>query len=100
VEHERFDDLDEAVAALERAVEEVRAEGPLDEVRVLRTFDPGQRVAARMELSSGGWLRSRAAGIDVMGDGGLVAYAGGIRRRTLEPGAGESHFDALRRELG
>jgi hypothetical protein len=99
VEHERFDDLDEAVAALERAVEAARAEGPLQEVGALRTFEPGQRVAARIELSTGGWVRGRAAGVDVMGDGTLVPFAGGMRRRTLQPGAGEGDLDAVRREL-
>jgi hypothetical protein len=99
VERERFDALDEAVAAMERAVERVRAEGPLEEVTMLRSFEPGERVAARIELSAGRWLRSRDAGIDVMGDGALVAYAGGLGRRRLEPAAGESAFDAVRREL-
>jgi hypothetical protein len=66
---------------------------------MLRTFEPGDRVAARLELSTGGWLRGRAAGLDVMGDGALVAYAGGVRRRRLEPSASESPIDAVRREL-
>ena len=59
----------------------------------------GQRVAARIELSAGGMLRGRDAGIDVMGDGTLVAFAGGMRRRTLEPDPDETHFDVVRREL-
>ncbi|MGH2953452.1 MAG: hypothetical protein ACRDK9_05445 [Solirubrobacterales bacterium] len=99
VERQRFDDLDGALAAMERAAERVRERGPLAEVTMLRSFEPGERVAARLELSTGGMLRGRDAGVDVMGDGSLVAYAGGIRRRTLAPGAGESHFDAVRRAL-
>jgi hypothetical protein len=35
-----------------------------------------------------------------MGDGALVAYAGGIGRRELELKRGESVIEALRRELG
>jgi hypothetical protein len=35
----------------------------------------------------------------VMGDGSVVAYAGGIGRRELEVAAGETAVDALRREL-
>jgi hypothetical protein len=66
---------------------------------MLREFEPGERVAARVELSTGGWLRSREAGVDVMGDGSLVAYAGGMGRRRLEPRQGESAYDAVRREL-
>jgi hypothetical protein len=66
---------------------------------MLREFTPAQRVAARIEIATGGWLRGRAAGLDVMGDGSLVPYAGGVRRRKLEPRAGESEVDAVRREL-
>jgi hypothetical protein len=66
---------------------------------MLREFAPEQRVAARIEIATGGWLRGRAAGLDVMGDGSLVPYAGGVRRRKLEPHAGESEVDAVRREL-
>ena len=85
---------------MERAVDQVRAEGPLEGVNVLREFEPGDRVAARIELSTGGWLRGREAGVDVMGDGSVVAYSGGMGRRQLEPRPGESAFEAVRRELG
>jgi hypothetical protein len=100
VRRESFEDLGSAVIAMERAVDQVRAEGPLEGVRVLRDFEPGDRVAARIELSTGGWLRGREAGVDVMGDGSVVAYAGGMGRRQLEPPPDESAFDAVRRELG
>ena len=99
VRRESFEDLGSAVVAMERAVEGVRAEGPLQGVKVLRDFEPGDRVAARIELSTGGWLRGREAGVDVMGDGSVVAYAGGMGRRQLEPRPGESAFEAVRREL-
>ena len=99
VRRESFDDLNGAVAAMERAVDEVRAEGPLQGVKVLREFEPGERVAARIELSTGGWLRGREAGVDVMGDGSVVPYSGGMGRRQLEPLPDESAFEAVRREL-
>lgn len=83
VERFRFDDLKSALAELEEQVRVVRREGPLEEVSMLRRFEPESRVAARLEISTGGWLRKRDAGIDVMGDGTLVAYSGGIRRREL-----------------
>jgi hypothetical protein len=67
---------------------------------MLREFEPGERVAARLELSTGGWLRGREAGVDVMGDGGLVAYVGGLGRSHLEPRGDETAFDAVRRALG
>jgi hypothetical protein len=77
----------------------VRAQGGLESVSMLREFEPGDRVAARLEISTGRWPRGRAAGIDVMGDGGLLAFSGGIHRTVLEPAAGESPFDAVRRWL-
>jgi hypothetical protein len=66
---------------------------------MLREFAPGDRVAARLELSVGGMLRGRTAGIDLMGDGSLVAYAGGIGRRALQARGDETPVETLRREL-
>jgi hypothetical protein len=66
---------------------------------MLREFEPGERVAARLELSTGRWLRGRAAGVDVMGDGSVVAFRGGMTRSELEPRDGESPFDAVGRAL-
>ncbi|MFL5870321.1 MAG: hypothetical protein ACJ75R_04515 [Solirubrobacterales bacterium] len=97
---ERFDHLDDAVAALERSAESIRGEGGLEGVSLVRDFAPGDRVAARLEVSTGRWFRSRTAGVDVMGDGSLVAFAGGMTRTELEPRDSESPFDAVRRELG
>jgi hypothetical protein len=99
VDRASFEELDDAIAALERAVGDVRAEGPLEGVKMLRDFEPGERVAARIELSTGGWLRGREAGIDVMGDGRLVAYRGGMGRRALDAGSDEAAFEAVRSEL-
>jgi hypothetical protein len=99
VRRESFDDLDHAVTAMEQAVAEVRGEGPLESMKMLRDFEPGDRVAARIELSTGRWLRGREAGVDVMGDGSVVAYAGGMGRRQLEPRDDESPCEAVLREL-
>jgi hypothetical protein len=99
VERETFEMLDDAVEALERHAEEIRREGPLEEVSALRDFEPGQRVHARLELSTGGFFRGSEAGIDVMGDGALVPYLGVIRKRRLEPARGGSTFDAVREAL-
>jgi hypothetical protein len=96
VERERFDSLDEAIAGMRARAEAIRADGPLDTVKAFREYEPGQRVAGRVELSTGGWLRGRDAGVDVMGDGTLVPYAGGLSKRKLD---GSAPFDAVREEL-
>ena len=100
VDRESFDDLEAAIAAARRAAEQVRSEGPLDSVSVLREYASADRVAARLEISRGAFLRSVSAGVDVMGDGSLVAFAGGVRRRPLQTAGDDSAFEAVRRELG
>jgi hypothetical protein len=100
VKRESFDVLEEAIEAARLAAEEIRAKGPLDSVSMLREFTSADRVAARIEISQGGLLRSRAAGVDVMGDGSLVPFAGGVGRQPLEAAGGETAFDAVSRELG
>jgi hypothetical protein len=84
---------------LARRAEEVRAEGGLESVSMLRDFGPSERVAARLEISTGRWLRGTSAGVDVMGDGSLVAFTGGMHRSVLEPRGRESAFDAVKREF-
>ncbi len=99
MKREGFASLDEAIEALERHARAIRSEGPLDEVGGLRDFEPGEQVHARLELSTGGLLRGREAGVDVMGDGALVPYTGVIRKRRLEPRDGQRAFDAVREAL-
>jgi hypothetical protein len=96
VNHETFDDLDAALAAMKRQTQLIRQDGPLKQVSALRDYEPGQLVHARLELSTGGPFRGREAGMDLMGDGALVPYVGVIRKRRLEPEGGQSPFDAVR----
>ncbi len=96
VDRERFDDFDEALASMRRRADEIRAAGPLDSVKAFRDYGPEQRVAGRVELSTGGFLRGRDAGVDVMGDGSLVPYAGGLSKRKLDEG---EPFDSVREAL-
>ncbi len=83
VSRTRTDSLDEAIADVREAVDRVRREGNLPAISALRDFDPGQRVHARVELSGPRFLRGKEGGIDVMGDGSLVAYTGAIRKEAL-----------------
>ena len=99
VAHERFDDLDDAVSAMKRQAQVIRQEGPLEEINAIREYGPGQRVHARLELSSGGLLRRREAGMDLMGDGTLVPFVGVIRKEPIELEDGASPFDAVRTAL-
>lgn len=95
----KFEDLNEAIAAMERGAKDIRSGGPLEAKKVFREYGPDVRVAGRVEISTGGFLRrGREAGIDVMGDGTFVAYEGGMRRSELDPGhAGP--FEAVREAL-
>jgi hypothetical protein len=100
VKRERFATLAEALRELERRAEEIRGEGGLGEISAFRDYAPGQRVAARLELTGSGILRRSEAGLDVMGDGALVPYRGAILRRRLESGRGRTPYDAISEALG
>ena len=99
VAREKFENLDDAIAAMERRVKDIRSSGPLEAKKVFREYEPGARVAGRVAISTGGLLRAgQEAGIDVMGDGTLIAYEGGVRRDELDPGQ-DGPFDAVRTAL-
>jgi hypothetical protein len=100
VDHASFEDLDEAVAAMRERALAIRAEGPVESVSMLREFSPRDQVHARLQLSTGGVLRRRVAGVDVRGNGELVPYRGGLRREELDPTHHETPFDAVRETLG
>jgi hypothetical protein len=100
VSHQRFEDLDEAVAEMRRRAMAIRAEGPSKPVSALRDFGPAQQVHARLQLTGRGLLRKPAAGIDVRGDGTFMPFRGGVTREALNPTAHETPFDAVRETLG
>lgn len=99
VTRDRFEDLGEALEQARRRAEEIRAEGPLEKVSMLRDFDPSAQVQARLEISGKGLLQPPTAGVDVRGDGSLVAYRGSLAREEMTPGDGETPFDLVRRAL-
>lgn len=100
VKREVHGSLDESLAALRAHAERIRGEGGLEEVSLMRTYEPGAQVKARLEISTGGPLRGRDAGLDVMGDGGLVPFRGGVFRKPLAPAGGETAYDAIAAALG
>jgi len=90
VKRERCDTLDEA---LEVAKRHVRGARRSDAVEALgRRYEPANLIALRIELKG----RGRRAGLDVRGDGGIVAYRGRVFRKVLD---GDDPYDALRRAL-
>lgn len=99
VNHVRFDDLAEAVAAMRERALLIRSEGPLRPVQSLRDYEPGDQVAARLQLSTGGLLRKKAAGVDVRGDGAFVPFRGGVVREELDPSGHDTPFDLVRETL-
>lgn len=99
VEHEQFDDLDEAVREMRERALAIRSEGPVRPVRSLRDYEPGDQVQARLQLSGGGLFRKAAAGVDVRGDGTFVPFRGGVVREELDPTRHETPFDLVRETL-
>ncbi|MCB0830907.1 MAG: hypothetical protein KDB64_08290, partial [Solirubrobacterales bacterium] len=46
--------------------------------------EPAQIVNARIEISGKGFFSPPTAGIDIQGDLSVIAFAGGVKRQTLE----------------
>lgn len=98
VRHERFDDLESALGALEREGHALQGRADRDAVggALMRRVEPERQVAARLELSGPGRLRG---GVDVRGDGAALPFTGRLRRRAVERRSGESAYQALARAL-
>jgi hypothetical protein len=101
VDRSTFDQLDEALKALESRGRELARAAPRRVVDAkVRRFDPGQLVSARLQLAGPERVLAKVqAGVDVHGDGSVEAYLGRIRRRVVQQGRGESAYQALRRTL-
>ena len=100
VDHAKFDDLDEAVEAMREWAFKVRAEGPPKTAKLVKTFEPKDQVQARLQLSTGGFLRKTVAGIDVRGDGTFVPFAGGVAPRGARPEHPRHPFRPGARDFG
>jgi hypothetical protein len=96
VEHERFADLDAALAALERHGHLLQGQADAEAVggSLVRRFEPEDQVTARLQLSGPRRLR---VGVDIRGDGNAVPFTGSLIRKQVERRSGESAYDALRR---
>jgi hypothetical protein len=96
VEHERFDDLEAALDALERRGHALQGQADAEAVggSLMRRYEPEEQVTARLELSGPRRLR---VGVDVRGDGSSVPFTGRLIRKPLERLKGESAYDTLRR---
>jgi hypothetical protein len=99
VEHVSYEGLDEAVAAMRGRALAIRAEGPVERAAGFKDYEPRDQVHARLQLSTGGLLGKRVAGVDVRGNGEFVPYRGGVRREELDPSGHETPFDAVRETL-
>jgi hypothetical protein len=99
VTRERFTELEAAVRAVEERGRELErgADARPRGGGLIRKIEPVQQVVARLELTGPGRLR---AGVDVRGDGSSEAFTGRLRRTVVAQRAGETAYDALRRELG
>jgi hypothetical protein len=99
VGRERFDSLDAALAHARESADRVRREGRIGTVKAFRDYTPGERVQARIELTGPGMIRRAGGGLDVMGDGTLVAYDGAVRKRPLPADSLDQAIDELRGAL-
>jgi hypothetical protein len=101
VEHSRYDDLGDALDALEARARELAKEATGQPVDVkFRRFEPEEQVLARLELSGPERLMPKVrAGLDVHGDGSTEAYVGHVKRDVVAQGKDDSSYRALRRAL-
>lgn len=99
VSRQGFDDLDSAMAAAEAAADEALADGPLKTVKAFRDYTPDQLVKARIEVSGKGLFSPPTAGVDIQGDGGMLAFRGGVVRKPLEAKSRKQVFAAIRQAL-
>lgn len=101
VERERHPSLEAALDALEARAAALRDRTRRAAVDLrVRRFEPGELVAARLEVSGPGrlWPAVRA-GVDLRGDGSELAWTGRAQRRPVAPEGAESATQALRRTL-
>lgn len=101
VDRERHPTLAAALDALDARIADLHGAARHAAVDIrIRRFEPGELVAARLEVSGPGWLWPAVrAGVDLRGDGSELAWTGRAGRTPIETEDGESAASALRRVL-
>jgi hypothetical protein len=84
---------------MDRHAQRIRSEGTLPPVEAFRTYEPSERVLARIEITGPGLVRRPTAGVDVKGDGTVVPFRGEVFKKALEPPGGKPPSDAVREAL-
>ncbi len=101
VERAKFNEVDQALDALESRAKQLCREAPREAVGSrFKRYEPVQQVFARIELAGPQrLLPSVRAGVDVRGDGSIEAYRGRVKRELIEQRGGETPYEALRRAV-
>jgi hypothetical protein len=90
VDHERAGSLEEAIEVAKRYVRGARRRDPVEGIG--RRYEAEDLVAVRIELKGPGGR----AGLDVRGDGGVIAWTGRVVRKELP---GDDPYEALAQRL-
>lgn len=101
VERTVFGALEDALAALERRLDELGPAARRDDVRFFkRTIDASRQVAVRAEIAGPTRLAPGVrGGVDLRGDGSAEAFTGRWRRALVKQRKRETAVAALRRAL-
>jgi hypothetical protein len=95
VTRERCGDLNAAITELEGVLRPIAARTNRPTATAfMRDVAPEDQVVARGEIAGPKRLR---VGVDVRGDGSVVAFEGRVRRTPIAPDQGDDAFQALRR---
>ncbi len=99
IERTQFADLDKALRALDRRIDELEPTSHREDVHLLkRKIDAARLVSVRFELfGPGRFMPAFRGGIDLRGDGSMEAFTGRSRRTLIDQGKRESPVQALRR---